>query len=252
MRSINWGKLGAEFAVIVVGVLVALAVDDWYAGVQLRSAEITWVTGLRDDLRNDQANLTDHIAAVDKSAEAIHALLASIDDPSREISDPLDYLRKVKLAVITYFFEPTDTTITELTGGGSLSAISNRELVRAVIDYHRAARTTEAINDFLIRVRWFGYNVALAELLEPAVLAAITEDWFRQAGQWPPDGRSSPLEDLAQTVDLTQIRSSPRLRVALARSLDATVVQRGDLYRMLQECESVLAIADAELERMPN
>lgn len=48
MRSIEWGKRGAEFAVIVIGVLVARAVNDWHAGVQLRCAEVAWVTGIRE------------------------------------------------------------------------------------------------------------------------------------------------------------------------------------------------------------
>lgn len=53
-------------------------------------------------------------------------------------------------------------------------------------------------------------------------------------------------------MDLTQLRSSAKLRTVLARSLDATVVQRGDLFRMLRECEAALTIADAELAQIAN
>ena len=75
----------------------------------------------------------------------------------------------------------------------------------------------------------------------------MTEGWHRQAGLWPPDGETSEPTLLERSVDLSRLRSSSDFRTALARGLDATAVQRGDFYRMLKNCEEVLALAEAEL-----
>lgn len=252
LKKINWRSGLAELAIIVVGVLIALAVNDWYAGVQQRSQEIGWVNGIHDDLDADRRELQEMLEETTASMEIIRELVSSIDDPTYEVTDTLAYLRKLKRATVTGFFRPTETTYTELTGGGSLSTISNRSLVRAVIDYHRQAHLSDDLNDMIREVKWFEYNEALAQVIEPTLLADMTEDWHRRAGLWPPDSGATVPEPLTQPIDFSRLRSSAELRTALARSLDLTVVQRGDLFRMLLLCEEVLEMAERELQRLTN
>jgi len=246
-NELSWRRGLAEFGVIVISILIALAADDWYAGIQQRTQEVAWVTGIRDDLFSDQATLRRELSVVDESTKVIRELIESIDNQSAPISDSLGYLRKIKRANITFYFRPTATTYSELTGGRNLSAISSRTLTRAVIEYHQAALLTDDINDYIRQVRWFDYSEVLSELIDPAVFADMTEDYIRQSGEWPSDGTVSPLESTYESVDIGRLRSDGSFRAALARGLDATVVQRGDLYRMLQACETVLALAEAQL-----
>lgn len=119
--------------------------------------------------------------------------------------------------------------------------------MRAVIEYHQAALQTADLNQIIREVKWHNYNEVLAEVLEPTLLAPMTEDWYRGVDLWPPEELThSPLEEFG-VVDLSRLRSSQAFRTALARNLNYTVVQIGDLHRMRQEAERVLATAEDSL-----
>ena len=49
------GRLAAEFVVLVVGVLVALGVDRWVAGIDEREQEFAYLTELRTDFVMNRA-----------------------------------------------------------------------------------------------------------------------------------------------------------------------------------------------------
>ena len=56
-RRVPWSRLAAEFTVIVVGVLVALAADDWRQGAEERESAEAATALLIEDLRRDSVEL---------------------------------------------------------------------------------------------------------------------------------------------------------------------------------------------------
>jgi len=246
VEGLSWRRGLAEMSVVVLGILIALAVDDWYAGRQDHAKELAWVQGLRDDLHADRRALEEQLAVLEESELVLRRLIELIDQPHIEVRDTADYLRMLKRATITYYFEPVTTTYQELTGSGSVSAISNRDLMRGYIEYLTAAGVTSELNDYVRQVKWFEFNRVFAEVIEPTLIAELTRDFFRSLDQWPQD--SAPIP--SGGVDLTEVRASQRFRTALARNLDASVAQRGDTYRMRAECDGILEVVEQELERL--
>lgn len=246
VERIGWRRGLAEMGIVVLGILIALAADDWYAGRQDRAREATLVQGLYDDVAADRAALEAQLELIAESEAVLNRLIGLIDRPREEVGDTAEYLRMLKQATVAYYFQPATTTFQELTGSGSVSAISNRELMRAYIEYLGAAEVTANLNAYVRQVKWFDYNEVLAETIEPTLLPELTRDLYQSLDQWPEEDGGLAVTGL----DLTPARSSQRFRTVLARGLDASVVQRGDAYRMLGECERVLALAEQELVRM--
>ena len=56
-RSLPWGRLAAEFVVIIVGVLTALWVDELRQARADHSVELAYIEGLTTDLRADLAEI---------------------------------------------------------------------------------------------------------------------------------------------------------------------------------------------------
>ena len=120
--------------------------------------------------------------------------------------------------------------------------------MRSYINYQQASLLTDDLNEVIRDVKWKEYGLALAKVIDPILLAPMTEDWFRTQDSWPNSSNIEPLNNSIE-IEIELIRSSSEFRTALARSLDFTVVQQGDLYRMLQICENVLETVEQELEQ---
>ena len=238
-----------EFVLIVAGILVALQINNWNNEIQQNKKEIQWLQNLRADLKNDEIFLNEQIEYCKESEDNIRKIILMMDDPTVRMLDTIDFFRQLKRVTMTYFFKPINTTYLEMTGSGDLSTLSRRELMRKVIEYHQSAQLSDELNEVIKEVKWFRYNEILEDVLDPLFMADMTEDIFVQLNQWPQNEIDHSLLSDA-VISLDQLRNSHSFRKVLARSLDMTVVQRGDLYRMLQLCQEVSHQFDLELEEI--
>ena len=76
---LNW--LFWETLIIVVGVLLALSVDDYWTDVQERRLEMDYLQRLRADIQADIEHADAHMAeSVARKIQALDAYIASLDD----------------------------------------------------------------------------------------------------------------------------------------------------------------------------
>lgn len=111
VRSIDWGRLAAEFGVIVIGVLAALAVDDWRQGRDDRATERYILQGILSDLERDRDDIESAVNTAMVRASAADRLLSLIDHPAAGVieltpwtSDPgmMDQQQAFNLALERY------------------------------------------------------------------------------------------------------------------------------------------------------
>jgi type II secretory pathway pseudopilin PulG len=76
-----WQRLAAEFVIIVVGVLAALAVDDWQAGVERRAAAERVIGTMEVDLTESVADLREAIASARVRQSALVEILRRLGEP---------------------------------------------------------------------------------------------------------------------------------------------------------------------------
>ena len=72
---INWQQSATEFVVIVVGVLAALAVDQWRSERNDRKTEVEYITRLRIDVEADIENFYRFERILDAKARFLQSLL---------------------------------------------------------------------------------------------------------------------------------------------------------------------------------
>ena len=80
----------AEFFLIVLGILTALAVDDWKQGREDRALERYILAGVREDLRRDTTDSGGAIRAAEGRAAAADELLRLTGDPVAGKIPPMD------------------------------------------------------------------------------------------------------------------------------------------------------------------
>ena len=121
------GGPAAEFAIVVVGVLVALAVDQAWQTREDSDLAAFYLTALEDDLQEDSIVLARTITqarAVRESAASLEAFVLSTASPG----DSEGFLGDVTRLLRTLRFEPNSATFEDMTGSGNLRLIRNPEL----------------------------------------------------------------------------------------------------------------------------
>jgi hypothetical protein len=76
--SLPWARLGAEFVVIVVGVLVALAFDAWRQDAGEARLGRVHIEALTRDLESDSALLSITVPGLERKSAAVHVLLRDV------------------------------------------------------------------------------------------------------------------------------------------------------------------------------
>lgn len=120
-----------EIVELVVGILAALWVNNWNQRRLDGRKGHTYIESLRGDVAKDVETLRGQIEFADGTAEAARALLHMLRRQA-ELADGNNLLRLLKRAGTMYPFRPTKTTFQELSGGGNLSLVEDRELERAL------------------------------------------------------------------------------------------------------------------------
>jgi len=140
-------SLGLEFVVVVVGILVALAVDDWRQARADRALEQHLLTSLIQDLEADSSDAALQDGASRRVFESAARLLAVIDSqiagtsPQSSVQGLSQHLARL---VFLAELEISDGTYAEMIATGSLRVLRDPDLRRQVSQYYsRGARILE-------------------------------------------------------------------------------------------------------------
>jgi len=149
-------RFGAEFVVILLGVLAAFAVDGWSEDRQDRALEENYLHRLKDDLARDLEQIGQARWASFAKARATTTLLYELDDPlaaaipaftdsarSIDFSVPATEVISVNhmgdlvwLAYRDRTLRPSRSTYDEMISTGRLIVIDDDELRAAIIGYY--------------------------------------------------------------------------------------------------------------------
>lgn len=227
---LNWRLLLGEFVVIVVGVLLALWVDELREARKNAELEVQYLESLVTDLEADLVQF-DETEAWMRRQEAAAATVLALYEGSPPSEDVADLVAAVETAGWQYFPSITRNTIDDLKSTGNLRLIRDPEMRRGIAAYYR---TVEEISIPLADMRdriWAQYDARVANVLRPGVRLSvlqrpesfghgITSDALRAAE--PPS-----LEKL-----IAALSAFPELEIAAAEVLYQTINMRAGLEGM--------------------
>ncbi|HSL70715.1 MAG TPA: hypothetical protein VK864_10770 [Longimicrobiales bacterium] len=160
--TINWRYTFGEIAIIVMGILIAIALDNCNDARNARRLESEYIARLTEDLRTDTMTfgfvdraLTRKVAALSHADSIINARAA--------LGDTLTFLQDLINAANFSWNQPRvrTTTFQELQSTGNLRLISDPEIRAMIVRYY-----TSAEGDYLrIAARQTRYGDLTYELL---------------------------------------------------------------------------------------
>jgi len=121
-----------EIVLVVIGILIALQINNWNNEQTYRAREIKYLNGLKADFAVDLVNLNEFISDKERKTSSAWLLLNS---PPPVTANELQYLDSLSWNVFSWnTFEPGTKTLDELIGSGNLSFITNDSIKFLVLD----------------------------------------------------------------------------------------------------------------------
>ena len=134
-RSVPWTRLTAEFIVIVVGVMVALAVDQWMDALGDQELEIEYADRLRDDLDADTLRFAEVEQSYELKIAVLRELLEAQGSPP-SVTDADGMLSRLDVSRMTQMPEMRSETFREMEGSGTLGLLRDVTLRGNLASYY--------------------------------------------------------------------------------------------------------------------
>jgi len=127
IRSLPWLRLGAEFVVIVVGVLVALAVDQWRTSVDQRALELEYAQRLKVALAADTVRFSDFEEPLAAKLGMLHDLLEARRTPF-VVESPEQFMSRLRFSIYVAIPEVRSEVFREMESSGYLGLLTDPSL----------------------------------------------------------------------------------------------------------------------------
>jgi len=146
IKNQDWGVVLVELVVVVLGIFIALQVDNWQKERQDRQVERLYLQELLEDLQHDQNGLNNRIERSNIILINLIGFLeqAAMETPSWSVQNLNDNFNAVQRMPT---FIPNERAFTNITGSGDLKIIRNRELKNALAVYYSEGKVMVLIQN---------------------------------------------------------------------------------------------------------
>lgn len=227
---LNWRFLLGEFVVIVIGVLVALWVDQFQASRADAKLEVRYLESFLLDLDTDLAQF-DSADAWSRRQEAAAAKVLALYDGRQPTADVDDLVAAVETAGWQYVPTITRNTIDDLRSTGNLRLIRDPALRRAIATYYA---TVENVSVPIAAMRdrmWDLYDGQVGRVLGPHLRLRVLQGEGSFAQGITSDA-ATPAE-VPSVIDLiTALKAFPELKIAAGEVLYQSIANRGSLENL--------------------
>jgi len=136
--KLDWNYAIGELTIVTVGVLIALAVDQWNSDRLAGLEEAAYVSRFITDIDQDVESLEFQISAVDKKLKS----LARVGDQLRSglVSDNQEFLEDIVIGANFGWNQARarSATYDDLVGSGRLSVISDHSIRTSISGYYKS------------------------------------------------------------------------------------------------------------------
>jgi hypothetical protein len=224
-QSLNWKPVIGQLALIVGGVLIALAVDSWWGNRQERHEERAYLEQLLADLRETESRLEN---SIDGDVGMLDRVSRVLD---RALNGPLPPPDSLDLPTGYNQFRPLTGTAMALVQGGDIQLLRNDSIRFRLIAYTALINATETLLRHTETLIW--------NSMERKILG-----FLRHARS------SNDRGDVAsRTIDVAAALSDPELVSALEVQKAASQNRIRNLQRLQQPTTELIQLLASELGR---
>ncbi len=219
---INWPRATGEFVIIVMGVLAALAVDEWRSDYNDRKTEVDYLGRLRVDIERDIEELSSQILLLEAKADFIQSLRDNTIE-SQFSENPRALMEAKVYSSFRGLPDSVSTTFDELKSTGRLALIRDLVIRNAMSEYYSG---TESLSARLYQMPMGNYGRLVLEIIP----GDIAREWRLSNTISKPDEFLQNLRVLQAHPDLP---AAANIEITYATALQFYAIQFRDQAREL-------------------
>ena len=233
-QNIPWTRLAVEATAIVASILLAFAIDAWWADRETEQSQSAQLRALRDEFSVNLKSLDIIVQTHDYSARRLESLIAQIRDANdmTQVTVP----DAVLVPLVAWRTSDISTgTLDGLLSSGKLAEIDNSDIRQSLAAWPSEVGNAQEDENL---ARDFVENVVVQSLLGQGILE--------------PAYRSRPLpDDLGEEIEVdssTTFSISPELiELATIRIIHSQMASQS-ISQLRVRIRQILELIDAELE----
>ncbi|MCW5898561.1 MAG: hypothetical protein KIT10_04765 [Flavobacteriales bacterium] len=236
-----------EILLVVIGILIALQINNWNNERGNRAREVKYLNGLKADLAMDLGKLAEFITDKERKTSSGSLLLKQAPPTS---AAEIRYVDSLSWNVFVWkTFVPSTKTLNELIGSGNLSFITNDSIKTRVLDLAQRYEGL-AVHTAHMRREYDMYLYDRAMLLVEQVPFL---DWERTLAT---NKLALKVEDSeARLATLGQQWATLLQDMAYQNGLKLAILNNNamlqDCMEMVREIEGTIALIDKEIHEAP-
>ena len=240
-KTTNYLKYAiGEIILVVIGILIALQVNNWNEQRKQREKELHYLTNLKTDLILNIAEIEKYIASRKSQTESAKVILDYFEN--RKPLDNLDDFNMHAVNVYTWqkFFQ-IDNTFQELTNSGNLSIISNDSIKNGLLNLETAYKKLKYEEDH------FRYDSEVM-LYEPSYgildINSLIKNFMYQITNGQEGEDVKLLKD-----DVLVLLQNRKQKNGFAMATYEFPFMNGQLDSMKTLCEKIISLIDKEVAK---
>lgn len=236
-----------EILLVVIGILIALQINNWNTERSNRAREVKYLTGIKADFAVDLNNLA--VLIEDKQRKISSAWLLLNTAPPTNVADirSLDSLSHNVFAWQT--FVPSTKTLDELIGSGNLSFITNDSIKGRMLDVAQEYENLAVHTAHMRRE----YDMYLYDRAALSVAQFTSLDWNKVLGPNALSRKSETdeVERAAVKHQWATLLQDLAFRNGLKLAMLNNNLMHMDCTKMVREIEGTIALIDQEIHETP-
>jgi hypothetical protein len=222
--------LGGELVIVVVGILIALAIDQALADRGERRLEAEYLAALKADFQSTVEWLEYGVNVNRRKQLSILQLEELRTGSSRTAVDTMAVAYSLALLTFHPIFPVPRATFDDLTGTGNLRVIRDAQLRRELVDFYLWVETL-SFHERAMVDRSGALKGVVNSYLPPALLSSIADlGWNGSSVAWGPiDSLEVPdavRADAADSDVIARFRTSTEVQAFLSTAMDDVHLQR--------------------------
>jgi hypothetical protein len=219
-----------EIALVMVGILLALQVNNWHSKRKQASKELSYLKDIRTNLVDDINTINRVIAFNQQKTSVTDSMFGTLEATTQ----PSVYMPKVLNYMFTLTgydaFDPNRTAFNNMVASENVDLISNMELRSKLSQYYKKDFQSTTQESVKMRTRQFGDYVASISFNRQSVRELV--------------GYDSSLKD----ISVVTIHKDAKVYAYLFSMLMSTTSQTELLHEVRAETEDLIRLIDHEIQ----